>query len=137
MPPSYVLIIAAAVAVLVVAGVTFARQFKRWPGDRVLVVYGAGLPGSAVVDDSGARFVWPVFQDCAYLSLAPIALTGGDGPRAVRVGDTPEARLAAAEQFLGMSEDEIAAKVRDELARSDAAGRPVAGRLAELGLVAA
>lgn len=107
-------LLAAAVAVLV--AVVLSRQYKRCPEGKLLVVYGAGLPDTCVVLDSGGRFVLPVIQASTYLSLEEIALPQHAGyPRAVRIGGSAALRRNAAIHLLGLSRDEIVAKVEELL----------------------
>ena len=51
-----------------------AKQYKRCPSNRVLVIYGrAGRKDQAAKTiHGGAAFVIPLVQDYAYLSLEPI-----------------------------------------------------------------
>ena len=63
-----------------------ASRFKRCPSNRVLVIYGkAGRGEAAKCIHGGAKFVWPLIQDYAYLSLEPIQieipLRGAQQPR--------------------------------------------------------
>ena len=51
------------------------RRYKRCPSDRILVVYGkTGKGQSARCIHGGAAFIWPVFQDYAFLDLTPISI---------------------------------------------------------------
>ena len=66
----------------VVALVTFlgivlfmAKRYKRCPSNRVLVIFGkVGSGHSAMCIHGGGRFVLPIIQDYAYLSLEPIQI---------------------------------------------------------------
>ena len=50
-------------------------RYKRCPSDKILVVYGkTGKDQSSKCIHGGAAFVWPVFQDYAYLDLTPISI---------------------------------------------------------------
>lgn len=126
------------VAAAVVLGlVVLILQYKRCPEGKLLVVYGAHLPDAFVVLDSGGRFVLPLVQQSAYLSLAPIELAERRGPgypRAVRIGSTAALRRNAALQLIGLSDAEIAAKVEKILKQPDSSARLLGQRLAELGL---
>ncbi len=52
-----------------------ARQYKRCPSNRVLVIYGrTGKGGAARTIHGGAAFVVPLIQDYDYLSLEPIQI---------------------------------------------------------------
>ncbi|HIJ72651.1 MAG TPA: flotillin family protein [Candidatus Hydrogenedentes bacterium] len=62
------------VAVLFLAFVILlSKRYKRCPSNCVLVIYGkvGGRGYSAKCIHGGAAFVWPLFQDFAYLSLEP------------------------------------------------------------------
>ncbi|MHC5054468.1 MAG: SPFH domain-containing protein [Planctomycetota bacterium] len=55
--------------------ILYASRFKRCPSDRILVVYGkVGAKRSADCIHGGGRFVWPLFQDYAYISLTPMTI---------------------------------------------------------------
>jgi flotillin len=52
-----------------------ARRYKRCPSNRVLVVFGKTSGGTAAkCVHGGAKFVYPLVQDYAYLSLDPIQI---------------------------------------------------------------
>ncbi len=110
--------------------VTFAailRRYKRCPSDKILVIYGktgknkSGSISSARCIHGGAAFIWPVFQDYAFLDLKPISiecnLTNAlskqnirvDVPCRFTVGISTEAdsMTNAAERLLGLSTDSI------------------------------
>lgn len=55
--------------------VLLAKQYKRCPSNRVLVIYGRTGKGKASrTIHGGAAFVLPLLQDFAYLSLEPIQI---------------------------------------------------------------
>jgi hypothetical protein len=65
----------AALLVLAAFGVLVARQYKRCPSNRILVIFGrVGHGRSSKCLMGGGAFVMPLVQDCAYLSLEPIAI---------------------------------------------------------------
>ena len=99
-----------------------ARQLKRCPSNRVLVIYGKTGPGEAAMCvHGGARMVIPLVQDYGWLSLEPIRVevarqrtSSGrmiDDPLprvfSVAIGTTPELMEAAAARLLGRTEGEI------------------------------
>lgn len=100
---------------------TMLRRYKRCPSDRVLVVYGKVGGGSAKCIHGGAAFVWPVFQDFAFLDLTPnsieVNLTSAlskqnirlDVPSRFTVGISTEPGVMenAAERLLGLSKESI------------------------------
>ncbi|MEZ4946277.1 MAG: SPFH domain-containing protein [Cyclobacteriaceae bacterium] len=100
---------------------TILRRYKRCPSDRVLVVYGKVGGGSARCIHGGAAFIWPVFQDYAFLDLTPnsieVNLTNAlskqnirvDVPSRFTVGISTESGVMenAAERLLGQSKENI------------------------------
>ncbi|MDG2380602.1 MAG: SPFH domain-containing protein [Pirellulaceae bacterium] len=100
-----------------------ARQYKRCPSNRVLVIYGkAGRKGDAAKTiHGGAAFVWPLIQDFAFLTLDPIQieipLRGALSSENIRVnvpsvftvaiGTEPEVMQQGAIRLLGLSTGEI------------------------------
>jgi flotillin len=116
------------IANLLVVGMFFcfvvllAKQYKRCPSNRVLVIYGkTGGRDSVRMIHGGAAFVIPLMQDIAYLNLEPIAVEVSlrDAPSADNVGvsvsaefrvaiDTNRQNLHnAATRLLGLSQEEI------------------------------
>lgn len=121
---------AAAIAVFFVfiIIVTFFRRYKRCPSDRVLVVYGkVGSGESARCIHGGAAFIWPVFQDYAFMDLTPISievnLTNSlskqnirvDVPSKFTVGVSTESGIMenAAERLLGLQRNDVHALAHD------------------------
>ena len=121
-------IVPLAIAGILVAIVFFSivmllkSQYKRCPSNRVLVIYGKtgqGEPAKAI--HGGAKFVVPLIQDYAYLSLEPIQieipLRGALSIENIRVnvpsvftvaiGTSPEIMQQAAIRLLGLSNQEI------------------------------
>ena len=100
-----------------------AKQYKRCPSNRVLVIYGKTFrTGQAArTIHGGASFVWPLIQDYAYLSLEPIQievpLRGALSAENIRVNvpsvftvaiDTkPEVMQNAAVRLLGLTVGDI------------------------------
>ena len=115
------------VAVLFVTFAAILKRYKRCPSDKVMVIYGktgknkSGSISSARCIHGGASFIWPVFQDYAFLDLKPISiecnLTNAlskqnirvDVPCRFTVGISTEAdsMTNAAERLLGLSIDNI------------------------------
>ncbi len=122
-------IVIIAVILLFVLFVTIIRRYRRCPSDKILVVYGKTGGGSAKCIHGGGKFVWPVIQDYAYLSLTPISIDANltnalsrqnirvDVPCRFTVGIStePESMNNAAERLLGLSADEIQELARDIL----------------------
>src|SRR5690554_4055780 len=120
----YVIAIAAAILFIFILFFSLLKRYKRCPSDRILVVYGkvgASATGtgnrSARCIHGGAAFIWPIFQDYAFLDLTPISievlLTNAlsrqnirvDVPSRFTVGITTEAEtmMNAAERLLGLN----------------------------------
>ncbi|MBO5635674.1 MAG: flotillin family protein [Bacteroidales bacterium] len=115
------------VAVLFVTFTAILRRYKRCPSDKVMVIYGktgknkSGSISSARCIHGGASFIWPVFQDYAFLDLKPISiecnLTNAlskqnirvDVPCRFTVGISTEAdsMTNAAERLLGLTIENI------------------------------
>lgn len=116
-----------AVLFVFVVLVTFFRRYKRCPSDRILVVYGKVGGGSARCIHGGASFIWPVFQDYAFMDLTPISievnLTNAlskqnirvDVPSRFTVGISTETGIMenAAERLLGLQRQDIHALAHD------------------------
>ena len=68
------------VAVIFVTFAAILKRYRRCPSDKVMVIYGktgknkSGSISSARCIHGGAAFVWPVFQDYAFLDLKPISM---------------------------------------------------------------
>ncbi|TWT30097.1 flotillin family protein [Blastopirellula retiformator] len=99
-----------------------AKQYKRCPSNRVLVIYGRTGKGSAAKTiHGGASLVVPLIQDYAYLSLEPIQidipLRGALSSENIRVnvpscftvaiGTSPGVMDNAAVRLLGLTVGEI------------------------------
>lgn len=132
-PDASLLLTAAIVVVFVsVAFIVFltliAKQYKRCPPNRILVIYGkSGQNRGPICVHGGARFVMPLFQHYAWLSLEPIRIeisertVGRDQtptealPRvfSVAIGTTPELIETAAARLLGLTADEIRRHAED------------------------
>ena len=115
------------VFVVIVTFSAILKRYRRCPSDKILVIYGKtgknahGSISSARCVHGGAAFIWPVFQDYAFLDLKPISiecnLTNAlskqnirvDVPCRFTVGITTEAEgmTNAAERLLGLSIENI------------------------------
>jgi len=118
-----------AVALIVIFAFTFiARQFKRCPPNRILVVSGKiGGQRAAKCIHGGGTFIVPLIQDFAYLSLVPlvieIPLSGALSQNNIRVNvpstftvgisTDPVLMNNAAERLLGLREEQIRAQAQD------------------------
>ncbi len=121
------------IIVIAVAFVTLAailRRYRRCPSDKILVIYGkTGRSSSAKCIHGGAAFIWPVFQDYAFLDLTPISiecnLTNALSRQNIRVdvpcrftvgiSTEPDSMTNAAERLLGLSIDNIQSIATDIL----------------------
>jgi len=106
-----------------------AKQYKRCPSNRILVIYGksGSTHLAATCIHGGAKFVVPLIQDYAWLSLEPmqieIPLRGALSIENIRVnvpsvftvaaGTTPELMQNAAIRLLGLSSHEIQKQSED------------------------
>ncbi|MDZ4818598.1 MAG: SPFH domain-containing protein [Planctomycetota bacterium] len=128
-PGGWVLImaVAAGIAVTMILMLLMTR-YKRCPSNRILVIYGKTGAGSASKPiHGGAKFVWPLVQDYAYLSLEPIQieipLRGALSIENIRVnvpsvftvaiGTTYEVMQNAAIRLLGLNVDAIESQAEE------------------------
>ena len=124
----YLVVIIVVVAVMLV--MALVNRYRRCPSDKILVIYGNKSDrSSAKCIHGGGAFVWPVFEDYAYLSLTPIGIDANltnalsrqnirvDVPCRFTVGIStdPESMLAAAERLLGLQSSQIQEMARDIL----------------------
>lgn len=118
-------------AALVIFGfiVLLMKQYKRCPSNRVLVIYGksGSRHESAACIHGGARFIKPLLEDYAWLSLEPmqieIPLRGALSMENIRVnvpsvftvaiGTTPEQMQNAAIRLLGLNRMQISKQAED------------------------
>ena len=128
MEPSVLIIGGIAIGLAIV--ISFINRYKRCPSDKILVVYGTGSgKSSTTCVHGGGKFVWPIMQDYAYLSLTPISIDANltnalsrqnirvDVPSRFTVGIStdPESMHAAAERLLGLTPSQIQELARDIL----------------------
>src|ERR1044071_8316804 len=120
-------IVAIAIAFVFIILVSFFRRYKRCPSDRILVVYGKVGGGSAKCIHGGASFIWPVFQDYAFMDLTPtsieVNLTNAlskqnirvDVPSKFTVGIATEPGVMenAAERLLGLQRNDVHSLAHD------------------------
>ena len=126
---SIYLILAIVVTTLLII-ISFVNRYRRCPSDKILVVYGTGSgKSSTTCVHGGGKFVWPIIQDYAYLSLTPISIDANltnalsrqnirvDVPSRFTVGIStdPEYMHAAAERLLGLTPAQIQELARDIL----------------------
>lgn len=129
-----ILIVVIAVILFVTIAAILSR-YKRCPSDKILVIYGntgknkAGGSSTARCVHGGAAFIWPVFQDYAFLDLKPMSieanLTNALSKQNIRVdvpcrftigvSTDPEVMSNAAERLLGLPIPQIQELVKDLL----------------------
>lgn len=129
MGDSTMMIVVVLVVVVFVTFLALASRYKRCPSDKILVIYGRTGGTSARCIHGGGAFIWPVFQDFAYLDLKPISieanLTSALSKQNIRV-DVPcrftiaistekENMNNAAERLLGLSTAQIQELAKDIL----------------------
>lgn len=104
-----------------------ASRYRRCPSNRILVIWGTGSSSSAQCFHGGGKFVWPVIQDFAYMSLEPlvieIPLQGALSLNNIRVNvpstftvgisKSPVLMSNAAERLLGLSPHAIQEQAQD------------------------
>jgi len=125
--------LAAIVVLAVVVAFSFVilllKQYKRCPSNRVLVIYGrsGSKHEAATCIHGGAKFVVPLIQDYAWLSLEPmqieIPLRGALSMENIRVnvpsvftvavGTAPELMQNAAIRLLGLNRMQISKQAED------------------------
>ncbi len=119
---SAMIIVLALVLVFFVTLIMIARMYKRCPSDRILVIYGkvSGNRSSHCIH-GGGRFVIPLIQDYAYISLTPMTISIPlrnalsfqniriDVPSTFTVGIStdPAVMVNAAERLLGLAPTQI------------------------------
>src|SRR5574340_945871 len=133
LPLSGAALVYAVIALLVAMGffsfaILVINRYKRCPSNRVLVIYGkTGAGQTARCIHGGAKFVVPLIQDYAYLSLEPmqieIPLRGALSIENIRVnvpsvftvaiGTTQEQMQNAAIRLLGLNAKEIEKQAED------------------------
>lgn len=117
------LLVGGVALVLFMFVILLARQYRRCPSNRVLVIYGKTFRGghAARTIHGGAAFIVPLFQDYAYLGLEPIQieipLRGALSSENIRVNvpsvftvaiDTkPDVMQNAAVRLLGLTVQDI------------------------------
>ncbi|ADY53549.1 band 7 protein [Pseudopedobacter saltans DSM 12145] len=129
-----ILIVVLAVVLFVTVAAILSR-YKRCPSDKILVIYGRtgknkeGGISTARCIHGGAAFIWPVFQDFAFLDLKPMSIEANltnalskqnirvDVPCRFTVGIStdPEVMSNAAERLLGLPMQNIQELVKDLL----------------------
>ena len=99
-----------------------ATRYKRCPSDMILVVYGktAGDKTAQCIH-GGGKIVWPLIQDCAFMSLVPMTISiplqnalsfqniriHVPSTFTVAISTDPNIMTNAAERLLGLNPDEI------------------------------
>ncbi len=127
MTPGWILFIVALVALFLSTLIFFASRYKRCPSDAILVIYGKVGDMTAKCIHGGGALVWPLIQDCSFLSLTPmtinIPLQGALSLQNIRVhvpstftvgiSTDPAVMTNAAERLLGLNPPEIEQMARE------------------------
>ena len=127
MTPGWILFIIAFVGLFLSTLIFFASRYKRCPSDAILVVYGKVGDMTAKCIHGGGTLVWPLIQDCSFLSLTPmtisIPLQGALSLQNIRVhvpstftvgiSTDPAVMTNAAERLLGLNPPEIEQMARE------------------------
>lgn len=120
----------ASVVVFLVLGTAlgYASRYKRCASNRILVIYGQVAEGrTATCIHGGGRFVWPVVQDYAFLSLEPIQIEvplkdalSSENIRVnvpsvftVAIGTQPDVMQNAAIRLLGLNTSQVKKQAED------------------------
>ncbi len=124
----FIIVIVAVVLFVLLFGTLFlASRYRRCPSNRILVIWGSSGKQSARCYHGGGRFVWPVIQDFAYMSLEPlvidIPLEGALSLNNIRVNvpstftvgisKDPVLMSNAAERLLGLGSNQIREQAQD------------------------
>lgn len=132
---SIIVLIFVIVAVFFITFAAILSRYKRCPSDKILVVYGktgrnaSGGHSSGKCIHGGAAFIWPVFQNYAFLDLTPISiecnLTNALSRQNIRVdvpcrftvgiSTDPENMTNAAERLLGLRMEQVQELAKDIL----------------------
>ena len=121
-------IIGVVLFVLLGTALGYASRYKRCASNRILVIFGQVAGGrSANCIHGGGRFVWPVVQDYAFLSLEPIQIEvplqdalSSENIRVnvpsvftVAIGTQPEVMQNAAIRLLGLNTSAVKKQAED------------------------
>lgn len=127
MTPGWIIFIVAFVALFLSTLIFFASRYKRCPSDAILVIYGRVGDMTAKCIHGGGALIWPLIQDCSFLSLTPmtisIPLQGALSLQNIRVhvpstftvgiSTDPAVITNAAERLLGLNPPEIEQMARE------------------------
>ena len=123
----WVIFIVAFVILITSTIIFLASRYKRCPSDAVLVVYGRVGDQTAKCVHGGGTLVWPLIQDCAYLSLTPMTISiplqnalslqniriNVPSTFTVGISTDPDIRMNAAERLLGLESADIENMARE------------------------
>ncbi len=127
MTVGWIIFVVAFVALFLSTLLFFASRYKRCPSDAILVIYGKVGDMTAKCIHGGGALVWPLIQDCSFLSLTPmtisIPLQGALSLQNIRVhvpstftvgiSTDPAVMTNAAERLLGLAPPEIEQMARE------------------------
>ena len=121
-------IVGTLLVLLVGAAFAYASRYKRCPSNKILVIFGQVRGGrSATCVHGGGKFVWPVIQDYAFLSLEPIQIEvplrdalSSENIRVnvpsvftVAIGTEPQQMQNAAIRLLGLNTAQVKKQAED------------------------
>ncbi len=123
----WILFIVAFVALFLSVMIFLASRYKRCPSDAILVIYGKIGDQTARCIHGGGTLVWPLIQDCAYISLTPMTISiplqnalsmqnirvNVPSTFTVGISTDPEVLMNAAERLLGLGSQEIEQMARE------------------------
>lgn len=123
----WLFVIVAAVFIFVSTLIFLASRYKRCPSDAILVIYGKVGGQSARCIHGGGTMVWPLIQDCAFLSLTPITISiplqnalslqnirvNVPSTFTVGISTDPDVMTNAAERLLGLPPGDIEQMARE------------------------
>lgn len=125
MPNLFIVVLVIAMIIMIGNFIFMLSRYRRCAPDQVLVIYGKTKTGDVECICGGGRFVWPIIQDSAYLSLRPmtikIKLKGitidekridVPGTFTFGVSSKPEVLQNAAKHLLGLDDEHIKAMAK-------------------------
>lgn len=123
----WILFIVAFIALILSVLIFLASRYKRCPSDAILVIYGKIGDQTARCIHGGGTLVWPLIQDCAYISLTPMTISiplqnalsmqnirvNVPSTFTVGISTDPEVLMNAAERLLGLGSQDIEQMARE------------------------
>lgn len=127
MSAGWILFVVAFISLFLSTLIFLASRYKRCPSDAILVVYGKVGDMTARCIHGGGTLVWPLIQDCAYISLTPMTISiplqnalslqnirvNVPSTFTVGISTDPNVLMNAAERLLGLASPEIEQMARE------------------------